>query len=185
MSQRNPMNDRYQSDKPEGKTRKSAASAKPVSKAGASVRSASSKPQKKGFLSSFMGGGSKEPADKATRAKQQEERKEERVEEKETRKEGRARRRAVSRFVPDTEEFRRLNRKRMIYSAIGMAGMVVAIIVSLVMPEQMVLSIGLMIAAWVFFYIGVRIDTNQLRPLREQGYAAYERKQARKAKKHK
>lgn len=40
MSTRNPMNDRYKSDetKPVGKTRKSAASAKPVSKAASSVR---------------------------------------------------------------------------------------------------------------------------------------------------
>ena len=37
MSQRNPMNERYQSDKRQGTTRKSAASAKPKSKAAASV----------------------------------------------------------------------------------------------------------------------------------------------------
>ncbi len=37
MSQRNPMNDRYQSDEVQGKTRKSAASAKPATKAASSV----------------------------------------------------------------------------------------------------------------------------------------------------
>ena len=39
MSQRNPMNDRYRDTEnaPKGKTKKSAASAKPSSKAGASV----------------------------------------------------------------------------------------------------------------------------------------------------
>ena len=37
MSQRNPMNERYQSDKRQGTTRKSAASAKPKSKAASSV----------------------------------------------------------------------------------------------------------------------------------------------------
>lgn len=38
MSQRNPMNDRYQTDEHQGKTRKSAAAAKPKSKAASSVR---------------------------------------------------------------------------------------------------------------------------------------------------
>ena len=37
MSQRNPMNDRYQSDPPKGQTKKSAAAAKPKSKAASSV----------------------------------------------------------------------------------------------------------------------------------------------------
>ena len=59
MTQRNPMNERYQSDDRTGKTRKSAASAKPVSKAGASVRVASGKKQaaSRGFLSRLSGGG--------------------------------------------------------------------------------------------------------------------------------
>ena len=38
MSQRNPMNDRYQTDEHQGQTRKSAASMKPKSKAASSVR---------------------------------------------------------------------------------------------------------------------------------------------------
>ena len=38
MSQRNPMNDRYQTDEHKGQTRKSAASAKPKTKAASSVR---------------------------------------------------------------------------------------------------------------------------------------------------
>lgn len=55
MSQRNPMNDRYQTDEHTGKTRKSAASAKPKTKAAATVRVQSTKkPKKKGL---FGGGG--------------------------------------------------------------------------------------------------------------------------------
>ena len=42
MSQRNYMNDRYQDEGPKGTTRKSAASAKPKSKAAASVHILSS-----------------------------------------------------------------------------------------------------------------------------------------------
>ena len=57
MSQRNPMNERYTSDQKRGATRKSAASAKPVSKAASSVRTTSAKPEKKGLF-----GGSKKQA---------------------------------------------------------------------------------------------------------------------------
>lgn len=179
MSQRNPMNERYTTDKPQGKTRKSAASAKPVNKAASSVRMQSDiKPAKKGLFG--LGGNSN--SDSAT-AKESEKKAEEQSakraaekrEEKEYRKTGRARRRAISSFVPDSAEFRRLNRRRLIFSAIGFVGMIIAIVLSLVLPNLPAVSIGLMIASWVFFYIGVRIDTTKLRPLREQGYERYER----------
>lgn len=61
MSRRNPMNERYQSDeKTTGKTRKSAASAKPVMKAASSVyiQDPNNK-QKEGFLQRMFGGGDK------------------------------------------------------------------------------------------------------------------------------
>lgn len=73
----------------------------------------------------------------------------------------------------------------MIYSGIGFALMVVAIIISLTIPQEMFLSIGTMIVAWVFFFIGVRIDTKQLRPLRQRGYERFERKQMKKQKHNK
>lgn len=52
MSQRNPMNERYQNaDEHKGKSRRSAASAKPVSKAASSVRiEGAKKPEKTGFF---------------------------------------------------------------------------------------------------------------------------------------
>lgn len=58
MSQRNPLNERNQNDTKAGKTRKSAASAKPVMKAASSVyiEDPNNKP-KEGFLSRLMGGG--------------------------------------------------------------------------------------------------------------------------------
>jgi len=46
MTQRNPMNERYTTDTVKGKTRKSAASAKPRSKAASSVREAAPKSKK-------------------------------------------------------------------------------------------------------------------------------------------
>ena len=82
MSQRNPMNERYTTDKHTGKTRKSAASAKPKSKAAASVSYGSSK---------------KTPQDR-------------KAEEKARRKEETARQRELDRkyYKPDTERFKKL-----------------------------------------------------------------------------
>lgn len=176
MSQRNPMNERYQSNKPEGKTRKSAASAKPVTKAASSVRPEPTTPPKKGFLERMTSGSTDEEKAKSSKGK---------TNARTERKTERQRRRAIQSFVPDTAEFKRLNRKRFIYSAVGFAGMIIAIIVSLFMPEQMALSIGIMIVAWVFFFIGVRIDSNQLRPLRQKGYEQARRQAEKKEKKGK
>ena len=61
MSQRNPMNDRYQTDEHQGQTRKSAASAKPKSKAAATVRVQPTQKTKQ----------QKKAEQKAARAKQQ------------------------------------------------------------------------------------------------------------------
>ena len=47
--------------------------------------------------------------------------------------------------------------------------MIVAIVLSLLIPQQPFISIGLMIASWLFFFMGMRIDTNQLRPLARAG----------------
>ena len=202
MSQRNPMNERYTSDQKRGATRKSAASAKPVSKAASSVRTTSAKPEKKGL---FGGSKKQEPAPakapKKTQAAQSSAKakeapslsKEEQKEiEKHNKKVKRADREArrernkeVNRFVPDTAEFKRLNRKRMVYSGVGFVGMIVAIVLSLLIPQQPFISIGLMIASWLFFFMGMRIDANQLRPLREQGYDKAVRQAQKKANRKK
>lgn len=84
MSQRNPMNDRYTSEKHTGSTRKSAASAKPKSKAAASVSYGSAK---------------KTPKDR-------------KAEQKAIRKEEAARQRELDRkyYKPDTPRYKRLRR---------------------------------------------------------------------------
>ena len=199
MSQRNPMNERYTSDQKRGATRKSAASAKPVSKAASSVRTTSAKPEKKGL---FGGSKKQEPAPakapKKTQAAQSARKAEEapslsKEEQKEIEKHNkqvkradrearRERNKEVNRFVPDTAEFKRLNRKRMVYSGVGFVGMIIAIVL---IPQQPFISIGLMIASWFFFFMGMRIDTNQLRPLREQGYDKAVRQAQKKASKKK
>ncbi len=174
MTQRNPMNERYTGDHKGGSTRKSAASAKPVSKAASSVRLQSDKPEKKGFFA------------KRTPEEKQEhraEKKQEAQESKEERKTGRARLRAIQRYVPDTPQFKALNRKRIMYSAIGLGGMVIAILLSLFMPQNQIIPIAIMIVSWVFFFISVRIDSKQLRPLRQEAYERAERKAAKQSKK--
>ena len=61
MSQRNPMNDRYQTDEHAGKTRKSAASMKPKTKAASTVHvQSTAKPKKRGLFGG--GGGTKQQA---------------------------------------------------------------------------------------------------------------------------
>lgn len=174
MTQRNPMNERYTGDHKGGSTRKSAASAKPVSKAASSVRLQSDKREKKGFFA------------KRTPEEKQEhraEKKQEAQESKEERKTGRARLRAIQRYVPDTPQFKALNRKRIMYSAIGLGGMVIAILLSLFMPQNQIIPIAIMIVSWVFFFISVRIDSKQLRPLRQEAYERAERKAAKQSKK--
>ena len=59
-----------------------------------------------------------------------------------------------------------------------------AIILSLIMPTVQIVPIGIMIVSWVFFFISVRIDSKQLRPLRQEAYERAERKAAKQSKKH-
>ncbi len=84
MSQRNPMNERYQTDKHKGVSRKSAASAKPKSEAAASVTYGSAK---------------KTPKDR-------------KAEQKARRKEEAARQREIDKkyYTPDTERYKKLRR---------------------------------------------------------------------------
>ena len=55
---------------------------------------------------------------------------------REDREARRERNKEINRFVPNTEEFRRLNRKRMVYSGVGFVGMLIAIVLSLLVPQQ-------------------------------------------------
>lgn len=95
MTQRNPMNERYTTDDGrKGVTRKSAASAKPATKAAASVYiEPKKKPQKKGFFARLAGGQKNEPQTDAQRKKQEEQRAT-----------------AAAYYNPPTPEYRRLRR---------------------------------------------------------------------------
>ena len=128
MSQRNPMNERYQSEDHQGKTRKSAASAKPKSKAAASVvvQTSSKTPQQK-------------KADaKAARRKAQDEQ------------------RALDRkyYNPDTKEYKRL--RRLWWGLLG--GAVVCTAGSFFLRESLgdAVSMGIIVAAYALIIAKIR-----------------------------
>lgn len=173
MSQRNPMNERYTQERTSGTTRKSAASAKPVSKAGASVYVKSNKPAKRSLMDRFKG--DSEPAKSSSKSSSK-------VDASEQRQTARQRRRAVSRFVPETADFKHYNKRRMMYSAGGCGIIVIAILMSIFTPYQ-IPSIALMIIAWILFCVSIYIDSRYLRPIREREYAKAEAREKKHKKK--
>lgn len=169
MSQRNPMNERYTQDRTAGTTRKSAASAKPVSKAGASVYVKEAKPAKRSMMDRFKGeDANTKKSSKGTATEQ--------------RQTARQRKRAINRFVPETADYKHYNKKRMMYSAAGCGVIVIAILMSIFTPYQ-IPAIVLMILAWVLFCISVYMDSRYLRPIREREYMKAESKANKKKKK--
>ena len=135
MSQRNPMNERYQTDKHQGSTRKSAASAKPKSKAAASVTYSAPK---------------KDPKEKKAEIKAQ-------------RKADSERQREIDRkySTPDTERYKKL--RRIFWAA--MIGAIVCVAASwLLRPvEPQWLAMACLIAAYVLIIFAFYIDFSKVR----------------------
>lgn len=139
MSQRNPMNERYQTDNHKGVSRRSAASAKPKSKAAASVTYSSPK---------------KTPKDR-------------KAEQKAARKEEAARQREIDRkyYTPDTARYKKL---RKIWWA-SLIGAVVCTAASWflrgVKPEW--LAFGCLILAYILIIFAFYIDFSKIRKERK------------------
>lgn len=158
MSQRNPMNERYTVEgKMEGKTRKSAASAKPKSKAAASVRVEAAK---------------KTPQQK-------------KAEEKARRKEEQARQRELDAkyYKPDTERYKKLRRAWWLC----LIGAAVCTIVSFAFQQYMPvwLAFGILIAAYALIILAFYIDFSKIKKERAAYQArmvALEEKEKKKAK---
>lgn len=158
MSQRNPMNERYTVEgKMEGKTRKSAASAKPKSKAASSVRVESAK---------------KTPQQK-------------KAEEKARRKEEAARQRELDAkyYKPDTERYKKLRRAWWLC----LIGAAVCTIVSFAFQASMPvwLAFGILIAAYALIILAFYIDFSKIKKERAAYQArmvALEEKEKKKAK---
>ena len=140
MTQRNPMNDRYQGDVKLGKTRKSAASAKPKNKAASSV-----------IL-------------KAPKKTEEEKRKEEKAKRREAANEQRRIDRKY--YTPDTPRYKKLRRTWWIFLAIAGACTVGAWFTR-ELPTNWV-SIGMIIAAYVFIILAFWIEFSKVRKERKE-----------------
>ncbi|MGI6105258.1 MAG: hypothetical protein ACOYD7_03585 [Raoultibacter sp.] len=145
MSQRNPMNDRY-SEENKGKTRKSAASAKPKAKAASSVRMQGTAPAKQ------------------TKAQKKEAKAQRRAEEKSVREfEGRN-------YAPNTPEYK--NWRKAWWASIIFAGIFLAssFIIQNYFPENGEVYITVLIGTYVFIAFGLWIEFWKLRRMRNAHY---------------
>lgn len=140
MTQRNPLNDRYKDDNRAGKTRKSAASAKPVSKAASSVH---------------------EPAPKSKKQKRAEARERERKLESKRGLSG-----SAVYDVP-TNDYRRW--RRIWWGVIVAAVVVTAISFALMVNEAtQPISNAFLIAAYALLVVSLYIDFAKVRKLRRK-----------------
>ena len=157
MSQRNPLNDRYQTEEVRGKTRKSAASAKPKTQAAASVTVKSAK---------------KSPKDR-------------KAEEKAARKQAQQQQRELDRkyYTPDTDRYRKL---RKIWWALLVAAVlctVVSFFFRSQLPEGVALAV--LLAAYAFIIAAFYIDFSKIRKERrayQERMLALEEKKKREEK---
>ena len=157
MSQRNPMNERYTNDKRANVSRKSAASAKPKTKAAGTVT---------------VTGSSKPAKDKKQL-------------QKEARKAEQARQREIDRkyYKPDTERYKKLRR----YWILSLAAAVVCVILSwLLRPvEPEWIAMVCLFLAYGFVIFAFYIDFSKIRKERkayQDRMVALEAEQARQAK---
>ena len=158
MSQRNPMNERYTSDKRAGTTRKSAASAKPKTKAAGTVT---------------MGTSKKTPQQR-------------KAEQKEARKKEQERQRELDRkyYKPDTERYRKLNR----IWWVSLAGAVVCTLLSWLLREVQPtwLAFVCLFGAYALIIFAFYLDFSKIRKERrayQERMIALEEAEAKKERK--
>lgn len=169
MSQRNPMNDRYK-EQPAGKTRKSAASAKPVSKAAASVyiESGKAKPAKKSLWKRINGideapkTAKQQKAEDAAKAKKKAEN---------------DRRKEMRHFKPKSSEYRMYNMLRICFFCVGFLFVLPNALWPNYFAENQILGGTLLILAWGCVLAAIITDIKKIKPIREAEYL--------KAQKHK
>lgn len=158
MSQRNPMNERYTSDKRTGTTRKSAASAKPKTKAAGTVT---------------MGTSKKTPRQR-------------KAEQKEARKKEQERQRELDRkyYKPDTERYKKL--KRIWW--VSLAGAVVCTLLSWLLREVQPtwLAFVCLFGAYALIIFAFYLDFSKIRKERrayQERMIALEEAEAKKERK--
>lgn len=153
MSQRNPLNDRYNTDEKLGQTRKSAASMKPKTKAASSVRL--------------------EPTTKSKKEKKQERKARERAE--------RAKQAQLDRkyYNPPTEEFKRTKR---LWWGLLIAAVVFTALSWLIqghVPDAV--AFGMLITAYLCIFGALYVDLRKVRKLRREYQAEMESKKSKEA----
>lgn len=174
------MNERNTTAKPAGQTRKSAASAKPVSKAAASVyvKEANAKPKKQGFLARVSG---KEPENETSKERKAREAAEARkAAEKE---EAKARRN----FKANTPEYRKWRRVFWGFMALSVCCMVPVTFFSQLLETNYMAYVTMLILAWGCLTGAIITDIRKVKPARDDAYYASVnvRNKSKNAKKHK
>lgn len=150
MTQRNPMNERYTSGEVKGQTRKSAASAKPVTKAAASVHiQTKEKPKKKGFFAKAMGGssadagqGKKKPNASAVQE--------------------------ANFYNPPTERYKRLRRIWWIMLAVAVVFTAASFALNMFMPDNMALNVITLVIAYGSILGALYLDFVKIRKERDR-----------------
>lgn len=151
MTQRNPMNERYTSGEVKGQTRKSAASAKPVSKAAASVHiQTKEKPKKKGFFAKAMSGSSSTDAKQAQK------------------KPNAGAVQEANFYNPPTETYRRLRRIWWVMLAVAVVFTAVSFGLNMFMPDNMALNVVTLVIAYGSILGALYLDFVKIRKERER-----------------
>lgn len=143
MTQRNPMNERYQRDEHTGKTRKSAASAKPVTKAASSVRIENNKPAPSRGLFSRSSSSS---ADQQKRQQEREAR--------------------LKYYNPDTPEYKRWRRIWWITIVVALSLTALSFVVQIAIPDATVGSYVLLGIGYAALIFAIWIDMGKVRKMR-------------------
>ena len=137
MTQRNPMNDRYQSDTPKGQTKRSASSLKPKTKAAASV---------------YMRSNEKTPQEKKAIRKEQRQ--------KQRELDSRY-------YSPPTEEYKKLRRMWWVFLVAAIILTALAMIIPNMFPDHTSLTWVFLIPAYGCIIIALWLDFSKIRKVRQ------------------
>ena len=153
MTQRNPMNDRYQSDTPKGQTKRSASSLKPKTKAASSVyiRSNEKTPQEKKAI-----------------------RKEQRQKQREL---------DSRYYNPPTEEYKKLRRMWWVFLIAAIILTALAMIIPNMFPDYTSLTWVFLIPAYICIFIALWLDSSKIRKVRQAYQQKMLKKHSKEAKK--
>lgn len=150
MTQRNPMNERYQSDEKTGKTRKSAASAKPATKAAASVYREGSAPKPTGRMAK-----ARAQANKQARSGNKEEK-------------ANSPKSKAEYYDPGTPEYKRWRRYWWVSIIIALVFTAISFITLRVLPDNYTLSYVFLGIGYAALIAGIYIDLAKVRKIRKE-----------------